>query len=125
MLRGLRRYLEHQRTKVIKWSGRGFAILWERLPCRILSIEKQRYDELARNNHKRSHLYLGYQRGIVSRCPIPGCGGAAINYGNIKRAIATRNKAYHKNWTHINLAYRVEMGRGRDYLKVPETQGAF
>ena len=122
VLEGIQRYLSEQRTKVIKWDGNHFVITLRRLPCRILSTEKTRYDELFRSNHKRAHSYTDYRKGGIYRCPLPGREGATLNYGNIKRALSAHNKAYHKAWLGLKLAYKIEMGRGWDYLNFDTPQ---
>ena len=116
VLEGIKSYLHEQRTSVIRWGGRSFVISLKKLPCRILSIEKTRFDELFRNNHKCSHLYTNYSKGSIYRCPLPGCEGATLNYVNIKRAVGAHNKTYHRQWLDVPLTYKIEMGRGWDYL---------
>ena len=115
----MQQYLQNQRSGGFKWSGKAFLVNLQRLPCRILSVERQRYDELCRTNHKKSHLFTDYTKGNIYRCPLPNCGGMTINYANIKRALVSHNKAYHRTLKNVQIAYCIEMGKSWDYLSYP------
>ena len=120
VLNGIGEYLKKQRTTSIKWTGSEFLVTISRIPCRILTIEQQRFEELHRGNHKCSHLYTNYTQGIIYRCPLPECGGATVNQRGIKRSLAAHFKAFHKDLQQIQFTFKIEMARGWDYLSIPE-----
>ena len=120
VLQGIVQYLNRQRTSSVKWSGTEFVVVLNRIPCRILTIEQQRFDELHRTNHKCSHLYANYKQGTIFRCPLPECGGATINQNGIKKTLVAHHKAYHRDLSNIQFTYKIETVRGWDYLSIPE-----
>ena len=120
VLQGIVRYLNKQRASSVRWSGTEFLVVLHRIPCRILTIEQQRFDALYRANHKCSHLYTNYKQGTIFRCPLPECGGATINQTGIKKTLVAHHKAYHKDLANIQFTFKIETVRGWDYLSIPE-----
>ena len=120
VLQGIGDYLRKQRTTSIRWAGGEFLVTISRIPCRILTIEQQRFDELYRGNHRCSHLYTNYTQGVIYRCPLPECGGATVNQRGIKRSLAAHFKAFHRDLQQIQFTFKIEMARGWDYLSIPD-----
>ena len=123
VLQGIATYLTKHRTTSIRWTGAEFLVTVSRIPCRILTIEQQRFEELHRSNHRCSHLYTNFKQGTIYRCPLPECGGATINQRGIKRSLAAHHKAFHKDLQHIQFSFKIEMARSWDYLSLPERLG--
>ena len=119
-LQGIVNYLNKQRSTSIRWIGSEFLVAIGRIPCRILTIEQQRFEELHRGNHRCSHLYTNYKQGTIYRCPLPECGGATMNQKGIKRAITAHHKTSHRDLQQIQFTFKIEMARGWGYLSVPQ-----
>ena len=68
---------------------------------------------------KNPIFFTDYTKGSIHRCPLPNCGGATINYANIKRARVTHNKAYRRKLKGVPFVYCIEMGKSWGYLSYP------
>ena len=119
-LQSIRRHLRAQRA-LIKFTGGGFLVPLDRIPCRLLAIEKKRIEALLRSKHRRARNYTDCSRGLIYRCPAPGCGGAAINLICAKTAITAHGNAHHRN-VGIPLTYKVEPARGWHFCGYPSLQ---
>ena len=116
-LKGIQQYLTAKR-KQIKRAGDRFLVPLERIPCRLLAIEKRRIDALSRANHKKAHNYTDYSRGQIFRFPAPGCGGAPINIVCARSALPAHCNAYHRAQA-VHLTYKVQLARGWEYHDQP------
>ena len=117
VLEGIVNYLESAR-KEIHQAGDVFQIHIPQLPCRILALEKMRFENLLRANHKFRRDFTNVGAGILYRCPLPGCGGPTLNQASVKRALLPHCRAY-RNADEICFAVCIDAKRGREMLLFP------
>ena len=117
VLEGIQKYLMDSR-KQIHHLGGVFHVKISPLPCRILSVEQRRFENLLHSNHKSRHTYTNVGAGVLYRCPLPGCTGATLNHASVKRALLPHCRAYH-NTDSLRFVFNIETKRGREALLFP------
>ena len=123
VLEGIQKYLKDARETIYR-SGEVFHVKISPLPCRILSVEQRRFQNLLHSNHRSRHTYTNVGAGVLYRCPLPGCAGATLNQASVKRALLPHCRAYH-NTDSLRFVFNIESKRGREaFLFPPEKDRA-
>ena len=117
VLEGIKKYLTESRADV-KQSGNVFHFKIPPLPCRILSIEQKRFENLLHSNHKNRHTYTNVGAGVLYWCPLPGCAGATLNQASVKRALLPHCRAY-RNTESLRFVFNIETKRSREIFLFP------
>ena len=117
VLSGIAEYLETSR-KGIRRVGNIFQVKIPQLPCRILPLEKSRFETLLHTNHKFKHEFTDVGVGFMYRCPLPGCGGAALNQSSVRRALLPHCRTYHQSNT-LRYAFHIDAKGGREVFLFP------
>ena len=117
VLGGTASYLQQARNKIQR-SGNVSYVLTQKIPSRILAVDKNRLDALLHGNHRLSHNYTDIRVGMKYRCPIPGCGGAIINQHSVKRALAPHCKVYRRT-TAVRFSFYIETKCGWEVFLYP------
>ena len=117
VLSGIDEHLETS-SKQIHREGNIFQVEIAQLPCRISSQWKSRLETLPHTNHKFKHDFTDVGVGFMYRCPLPGCGGAALNQASVRRALLPHRRAYHHT-NALRFAFHIDAKRGREVFLFP------
>ena len=116
-LLGIRDFLVRAR-KNVRQAGNVFTVNIKRLPTKLLEVEQRRMDLLQRGGHVSRSNYTSKNKLEMSRCPLPGCGGAALDSTKIRQAFRPHCNAFHL-FPDIVFAFHFEMAKGWEVVCVP------